>query len=79
MGGDAEDINKLTYQKTSPDWSWNFGNGRGPWTRLQSRSFAVLIGPSLVQSWSFSGSGTGLPNTNIDQDFQVRVIAHPIV
>ena len=75
MGGDAEDINKLTYQKTGQDWSrpvfvwsWNVGNGRGPWTGPRSWSFAVLgfpvlIGPSLVQSRSFSGSGTGLPNT----------------
>ena len=77
MGGDAEDINKLTYQKTSPDWSrlvfvqfWNFGNGRGLWTgpRLQSFAvlgFLVLIGPSPVQSQSFSSSGTGLPNTKL--------------
>jgi len=78
VGGDAEDINKLTYQKTGLDWSrpvfvrsWNFGNGRGPWTGPRSQSFAVLgfpvlIGPSPVQSRSFSGSGTGLPNTRPD-------------
>ena len=49
MGGDAEDINKLTYPKTSLDWSrlvfvrsWNFRNGEGPRTGLQLRSYAVL-------------------------------------
>jgi len=64
---DAEDINKLTYQKTGPDWSrlvfdqsWNSWNGKGPQTRLQLQScavlwFLVLAGPSPVpvffQSW----------------------------
>jgi len=46
---DAEDINKLTYQKTGPDWSrpvfdqsLNSRNGKGPQTGLQLRSCAVL-------------------------------------
>jgi len=67
----AEDINKLTYQKTGLDWSrpvfdqsWNSWNGKGPQTGLRLRSCAVLAGPSPVQSRSFSSPGTGLPNTS---------------
>ena len=46
---DAEDINKLTYQKTDLDWSrpvfdqsWNSRNGKGPQTGLRLRSCEVL-------------------------------------
>jgi len=72
---DAEDINKLTYQKTGLDQSrpvfdrsWNSWNGKGPQTGLRLQScavlwFPVLAGPSPVQPRSFSSPGTGLPNT----------------
>ena len=52
MGGDAEDINKLTYQQTGPDWS------RPVFVRSSPTLFPVLGPDFQTLDWSAEPSSS---------------------